>query len=63
MRFSAALTALALLAAVPLVAACSSSGGSNFEYAPPVNYNPSAGLAPDLTIPGLGTPASPPFKP
>lgn len=64
MRVSAALTVVALLFAVPLMTACSGGGASNLEYAPPVNFNPAAGLSPDLTNPNsLGGPSAPPFKP
>ena len=64
MRLSSALTAFALLASASLVAACSGGGGTQLEYAPPVNYNPRAGLTSDLTnanaLPG---PSAPPFNP
>jgi|GEM_PF-3502657 len=66
-----ALLFLSLLASGGFLAACTSSGGgaggvtkSNFYYAPPMNYNPKAGLNPNLSE-GFNTqsPSSPPFKP
>lgn len=56
---------LAVLVMAAATVACSSGGGgTQFEYAPPTGFNPSAGLSPDLTNPNaLGGPAYPPFNP
>jgi hypothetical protein len=66
MRLSAVFTLTALVSAALLGAACSSGGGSRtaFYYPAPVNYNPTAGLSPNLSE-GLLTqgPSSTPFKP
>ena len=67
MQLRVALIVLSLLATGPFMAACSSGGGGSkdgFYYAPPVNYNPRAGLNPNLSEGFLTqSPSSPPFKP
>ncbi len=68
MQLRALLIVSALLASLPMIAACSSAGGGSSEqalyYPPPVNYNPSAGLLPALSEPfSTSVPSSPPFKP
>lgn len=65
MQLRVALILLAL-ASAPLLSACSSGGGATdqaFYYPPPVNYNPSAGLTPDLTDSRLLSVSAPPFRP
>lgn len=67
MRLSAVFTLAALVSVGLVAAACSSSGGGSgqtFYYYPPVNYNPTAGMSPNLSE-GLltGVPSSAPFKP
>ena len=67
MRLSAVFTIISLVSAALFGAACTTSGGGttkSFYYYPPVNYNPTAGMSPNLSE-GLltGVPSSAPFKP
>lgn len=64
MRLSAAFTALALVVSASFLAACNAGGNSELDYAPPTNFDPRAGLSPDLTNPNsLAGPSAPPFDP
>jgi hypothetical protein len=66
MQLRVALIIFSLLASGSFLAACSGGGGSEdgLYYAPPVNYNPRAGLNPNLSEGFITTgPSSPPFQP
>jgi len=64
MRIGAAVTVVALILAVPMVAGCTgTTTTASRDLPPPVNYRPAGGLSPDLSIPVLITPDEPPFNP